>query len=267
GLRMGKPFSLTIRVTDLSRTTVDYALPAGMRSDLRTTPSEASARTDGIRATLAVIDGSPAMAKPSAQSIMDAYSDAMAKGHSLEAMLRFLEFTQLYGPWLATDEGRAEAQARFKSTVPALVNAPDVAPFWAASTIAGQSDAKPADREAAAKYLATTNLDALPFGTFRYVTFANLVNGAGDATAKWEPAILRSMPPLADGIWRHIARYPWAGVAYKDLGDTYMTGYQMDDAWLAYDLGRSVDRDWRAEPLGDLGNFEDRLRTDQPDFF
>lgn len=87
------------------------------------------------------------------------------------------------------------------------------------------------DREGAARWLAgARELDALSFGAFRYVTFANLVRVSPGAS-KWDPAIFRAMPsPLVAGYWAEIAAYPWASGPYKDAGDTYLQ---------AFDAGRA----------------------------
>jgi hypothetical protein len=262
GFQAGQPYSQTITIKSAQRQTAEYPLPAGLTSDLVTSANASETpRRKGLRAALAVASGqNPA---PPAATLVAAYGAEVKAGKPVNAFLDFVELTQLYGPWFQTDAGRALLTEGVKPTIQTVMADPGAAQFWRASSIAGGGSG---DREAAAKYLAATNLDDLPFGTFRYVTFANLIRGAGD-TSKWDPAIFRSMPRPEDGVWTHIARYPWGGNAYKDLGDTYFVTYDMSDAWLAYDLGRGVDGQWRAGPIKNLSDFEDRLRATQPDFF
>ena len=110
-------------------------------------------------------------------------------------------------------------------------------------------------------------MDQMPFGTFRYVTFANLVR-VSPGSSKWDPAIFKRMPPaLVDDYWTHIAAYPWSANAYKDLGDTYIAAYNMPNAWLAFDLGREVDPNWQDGPMAEVAEYEKRLRLAQPEFF
>jgi hypothetical protein len=73
--------------------------------------------------------------------------------------------------------------------------------------------------------------------------------------------------PLVDNYWVHIAAHPWSSLTYKDAGDAYLQVYDMGDAWLAYDLGREIDPDWRAGTMKALSDFEDQLRATQPDVF
>jgi len=262
GFRNGQPYSQTITIKSVQRQTAAYPLPAGLTSDLVTSDdARETPRGKGLRAALAVASGENRA--PSAATLIAAYGDDVKAGKPVNALLDFLELTQLEGPLFQTDAGRALLTEDIKPTIQAVLADPAAVQFWRASGIAGGGSG---DREAAAKYLAATNLDDLPFGTFRYVTFANLIRGAGD-TSKWDPAIFRSMPRPEDGVWTHIARYPWGSNAYKDLGDTYFASYDMTDAWLAYDLGRSVDRQWRTGVIKVLSDFEDRLPVTQPDFF
>ena len=107
----------------------------------------------------------------------------------------------------------------------------------------------------------------MEFGTFRYVTFANLVRGSKGAD-KWDKAIFKAMPErLVDDYWIHIAAYPWAANAYKDLGDAYLDGYDTPHAWLAYDLGRAADENWKSSAMSSLDDWENRLKSGLSDFF
>jgi hypothetical protein len=41
----------------------------------------------------------------------------------------------------------------------------------------------------------------------------------------------------------------------------------MENAWLTYDLGRAIDRNWKAGVLSGVSDTEQKLRQYQPDFF
>jgi len=117
------------------------------------------------------------------------------------------------------------------------------------------------------RYLSNAdNLDKIEFGTFRYVTFANLVRISG-GTKKWDKAIFEKMPSLTDGYWKHIAAYPWASNAFKDLGDTWYVQFEAFRAWEAWDLGRAVDPDWPRGSMQSVTKLEQNIRSAMPDNF
>lgn len=143
---------------------------------------------------------------------------------------------------------------------------PEVAEFMAANDLAADPRAT-GDREAAARFLTTEAMASAPFSSFRFVTYANLLSGAGN-TRDWDPAIAQKMPKmLVDNYWLHVAAYPWASAAYKDVGDVYFRNFQPKEAWEAYDLGRAVDPNWARSPMKDVEAFELQLRAQEPDFF
>ena len=109
-------------------------------------------------------------------------------------------------------------------------------------------------------------MEELKFGTFRQVTYANLVS-VSDAS-KWDPTIRAAMPARPqDSYWIHIAAYPWAGNAYGDLGDVLGRQYDVGEAWIAYDLGRAVDPHWRDGVLAAVARREADLKARAPDFY
>ncbi len=110
-----------------------------------------------------------------------------------------------------------------------------------------------------------TELDAMPFGTFRYITFANLVSNSD--TGKWDPAILAAMPSVEDCFWKHIAAYPWTSSVFKDLGNRELSGYQTGKAWQAWDLGRAVDPQAANGAIADVAKLEAWVRAGHPDAF
>ena len=72
---------------------------------------------------------------------------------------------------------------------------------------------------------------------------------------------------LADDYWIHIAAYPWASNAYKDVGDYYFRGYDTPAAWQAYDMGRTIDPNWATGVMASVSKMEDGIRQQFPDFF
>ena len=138
-----------------------------------------------------------------------------------------------------------------------VVATPDFGPFYRATLLAGQKGSEP-ERETAARYLASaTDLDALPYGTFRYVTFANLIRFSQNAS-RWDKSIFQAMPNIRDCYWTHIASHPWSASIFKDLGDFHYSSFDAFHAWQAWDLGRSIDPDWEAGTIKAVAAFEQR---------
>lgn len=220
----------------------------------------------GVRQALAGIDGTTKLAKPTFDALLASMKDASSQARPSEVVLLFFAMTQQYGSKFSGPD----REAILTEVIPLFTKAKAdraAGMLWDINSLAGDQKA-PGDREAAARFLANaTELDRLPFGTFRYVTYANLFRMTPQAV-KWDPAIRDAMPQnLVDNYWTHIAAYPWAGNVYKDLGDTYYAGYDPMNAWLAFDLGRAIDPDWRVGVLSGLAAYEDRLRLAEPDFF
>ncbi|EGF90533.1 hypothetical protein ABI_35560 [Asticcacaulis biprosthecium C19] len=192
--------------------------------------------------------------------------EAAAADRPMVAVMTFFGAAQIHYGRLMEDP---EAKAAFKYTLPSLksaMQAPAAADFMTASALAGEKG-KGQEREDAARYLARANdLDALPYGAFRYVTFANLVNETEDA-AKWDPSIQAAMPSRADCFWRFIAAAPWTANTYYDLGNTLYGEYDMPKAWRVWDLGRAADPDWKSSLMRGVPQLEARLRRDFPDSF
>jgi|GEM_PF-2488562 len=258
-----------ITLSNLRRVRLAYPLPPGLESALAARARTGRTPRDlAIRRVDAVITG--AAPRPSLEATIAQLRKASGAGHDLEAVMLLMELTQDYPAFFSAPASDTNAQAAI-SEVRALLRprmaGPDAAAYLKANELAGDPKAV-GDRQAAARFLALTpNLDALPFGTFRRVTYANLV-ASSEGTKGWDPAILKAMPAdLVDNYWIHIASHPWAANAYKDAGDTYYRNYETPDAWIAFDLGRAVDPNWRAGVLGTVAKYEESLRTDQPDFF
>ena len=186
----------------------------------------------------------------------------------LEAMLLFSNLTQQYGAALMTPGPDREALVRKIGPILRRIKQdPEVQAYQRANELAGDPKAV-GDREASAQWLASMGrLDALPFGTFRLVTYANLVRNSTGAD-KWGAAARLAMPEhLADNYWIHIATYPWASNAYKDVGDLHFSSFDTTSAWQAYDLGRAVDSDWRMGVMANVEGLEARVQAAAPDFF
>jgi len=258
----------TLIVSNARRVAVAYPLPSGLTSDLRTPASGGDdLKQKGVSAAILAIDGRPSTPKPSLDDLLDAAKRASAAGRQLDVLLLFIEATQDYGPkMMASADVRKVVADGVRPLLQRAYRDPETSRFALASGLAGKPMA-PGERQAAASFLAHENMDDRPYGTFRYVTFANLVRGSSDV-AQWGPSILKSMPsPLADNYWVHIAAHPWSSLTYKDAGDAYLQTFDTSDAWLAYDLGREIDKDWRLGTMQALSAFEDQMRTAQPDFF
>jgi hypothetical protein len=258
----------TLIISNARRGVIAYPLPAGLTSDLRTPASGGDAlKQKGVAAAILAVEGRPSTPKPSLDDLLSAAKRAAAAGRQLDVLLLFMEVTQEDGPKLmASEDGKKIIADGFRPLMQRAFQDPETSRFALASDLAGKPMA-PGERQAAASFLAHANMDDRPYGTFRYVTFANLVRGSSDV-GKWDPSILKSMPsPLVDNYWVHIAAHPWSSLTYKDAGDAYLQVYDMGDAWLAYDLGREIDPDWRAGTMKALSDFEDQLRATQPDVF
>jgi len=258
----------TLIVSNVRRVVVAYPLPAGLTSDLRAQASGADdLKQKGVAEAIRAIEGRPSTPKPSLDDLLAAAKRAAADGRQLDVLLLFIQVTQDYGPKLMTSgDVRKTVGDEVRPLLQRAYQDPETAHFALASGLSGKP-MTPSERQAAASFLAHDNLDDRPYGTFRYVTFANLVRGSSDV-AQWGPSILKSMPsPLVENYWVHIAAHPWSSLTYKDAGDAYLQTFDASDAWLAYDLGREVDKDWRLGTMQALSTFEDQMRSAQPNFF
>ena len=251
-----------------TRTRADYPLPAALQPDVEGVLGAAgTASAPGVQAVVQTIDGRFGKSKPTPVEIIAALRKAAADGHPMEVWLWFNAYLQQYGYMLKAADGPALIET-LKPLIRTALQDPEVARFAAVSALSANTQGGSEDRQEAARYLASLKaLDALPFGTFRYVTFANLVVGAKDA-GKWGKAIFASMPsPLVANYWTHIAAYPWSANVYKDAGDAYFRNFDTPRAWTAFDLGRAVDPDWRYSTLQSVASYEATLEANQPDFF
>ena len=265
---LGRKETASFTFTAPTRSPAAYPLPAGLAADVEAMlGAQGSASEPGVRAAVQAIGGRFEKPKPTPRDITSAMQKAAAAGRPMEVWLWFSMFVQQYGYELRGANSPALTKVLVPLAKGALQN-PDVARFQAASNLAGDAPNAPGDRQNAARYLAAaTALDSLPFGTFRYVTFANLVSGSKDVTT-WDKAIFKAMPsPLVANYWTHIAAYPWAGNAYDDAGGSYLRSFDTPKAWTAFDLGRAVDPDWRSGSLQSVANYEAVLEANVPDFF
>ena len=263
---VSKPGREVILISNLRRAKFAYPLPAELAADL-VVPGQADATlVRALQQVVPAIEGRPTTPKPSLDDLRAALRDAAARHRPVEVALRFLQLAQQY-PTALSGPDHAASVAEIGPLIRAAAQDPAAARLLQVQALAGSATAA-GDREAAARYLAgARELDSLPFGAFRYVTFANLARVSPGA-AKWDPAIFKAMPsPLVANFWTAIAAYPWASGPYKDAGDTYLQGFDAGHAWLAYDLGRAIDPDWRSGSMSYLARFEQQLRSTQPDFF
>lgn len=254
---------MVMTLSNLHRASVAYPLPAGLKSALAEAAQRGTTpRDEAVRRVQAVLAGrAPG---PTLEATMAAMRAAVAERRMLDATLIFMQLTQEQKAALRQGPS-SPALDELRRLLPEVMAAPESQAFMEASSLAG--DAKAAgDRQAAARYLATAKLDDRPFGTFRYVTYANLL--AVSDTKGWDPAIAKAMPvSRVDNYWTHIAAHPWSSNAYKDAGDAYYLEYEMGEAWTAFDLGREVDLDWRSGPMSTVADFEQTMRSQFPGFF
>ena len=261
-----QPQTETLHFSDVSRPMRAYPLPPHLTAAMAADARGDSPQARGLRQVLAALDGTAQPPRPDFDTLMKQLDAAINAKQAMASTMVFQELVSQYGGSLMSDTAR---MGRLKAILPGLQTMfaePESASFMAASKLAG--DGKPTPQnEAAARYLSRAkDMDGLPFGTYRYVTFANLVRASGD-TSTWDKTIFTAMPSLSDCYWTHIAAYPWASNIYKDLGDLEYEDYAMDKAWQAWDLARAVDPDWRTGILQSVVKYEDRLRTALPDIF
>lgn len=256
----------TFRFSDVRRIRAEYPLPANLKSSLVTRAEGNSVYASGLRQSLKAIAGNAEPPKPTFDEALAQMQSAVAADNMEAALMWFFLITQQYTAELQPD---SEGLAKIRALGPVLtktIEGPKTTTFWEASNLAGSTEVSEG-REAAAKYLAgAKQYDSLTFGTFRYVTFANLVR-TSRGIDKWDEAILGSMPSLADCCWTHIAAYPYASNAFKDLGDYYYSQYEMDKAWQAWDLGRAIDPHWSSTAMNSVGAYETQLRAASPNAF
>ncbi len=264
--QLGHSSTEVITFSNPQRRGVAYPLPPHLVSALVMQSQAKTSEGAGLRQTLLAIAGTAKPPRPDVDQMIDRIGTAADRGRHLEAFLQFLALSQQYGGDLQSDPAKMEKLQRLAPSLKIAMAAPEVAEFNSASMLAGSTQPS-SRREAAARYLAGADkLDKLPFGTFRYVTFANLVRTSGDADA-WDKSIAARMPSLADCYWTHIAAYPWAGPAFKDLGDFWYAQFDTAKAWEAWDLGRAVDPGWRGGPMQAVVDLENRVRQAVPGNF
>lgn len=257
----GQVAAQRMTLANLRREKAEYPLPGGLPSALRAqVAGDASPRGQALRRALAVVDSGGKDRPPSFESLMD----GVRKGGEppLASLMLFLNVTQQYGGRITADRAALES---IRPQIQAFMRDPQAGRFLAANNLAG-NPAAPGDRVAAARFLAEADaLDKAPFGTFRYVTYANLAANS-EGSAQWPADIRAKMPMrLEDNYWRHIAAYPWASNTYADLANLFP--FDPQTAWLLQDLGRAVDTDWKSGVMGRAAAYEARLRTAAPDFY
>lgn len=256
----------TLSFLPAQRRSDDYPLAADMISDTVKRSQGDGLQAEGLRQTLGVMNGTSSAQKPTFQELLgelETQADARA---SLAATLKFLELTQLYGAQLYTEPAKMDRLRQIMPSVVPLLEAGDGAKLWAASNLAGNNGTGK-EREVAAAYLVdAASLDALDFGTFRFVTFANLVRSSSDS-AEWDSASFKNAPSLTNAYWIHIAAHPWSSNTFKDLGDYHYSQFNSFAAWEVWDLGRAVDPDWQGGSMQSLEGFENSIKAAMADSF
>ena len=256
----------TLHFSNFRRERVVYPLPSGLESAVMARSSRNSIEGMGLKRVLAVIASKGSDAPPSLETMIAQLKAASAANQPLVMMMIFLNMTQQYGDELLSDPASKAMFSAVRPDVQRVMANPLVIELMSANAVAGERTPG-RDRTTVARYWASGDrFDALPFGTFRFVAYANLVRLSGD-TSGWDPLIAKSMPAITDCYWKHIASYPWAGNAFKDLGDSYLQEFDTANAWLAWDLGRFVDQRSRPSLLSQVDSYEQHLRRTMPDSF
>lgn len=256
----------TINFSSMGNAKIKFPLPPRLTSNIVVQSREDTIEALGIRKTLEALAGTAQPSRSSFEELLSRLEDAAKQKKSLETTLTFLKITQLYSGALMAEQAKMKQLRSILPSVQPFIGSNEAAQLMQASNLAGSKGAEPA-REASALYLAgAENFDQIDFGTFRYVTFANLVR-ISQGTEKWDKAIFEKMPSLTDSYWTHIAAYPWASNAFKDLGDTWYSRFEAFRAWEAWDLGRAVDPDWQRASMQSVAEFEKRIRSAVPDSF
>lgn len=254
----------TLEFSNFQRAAVGYPVPRGLTSTTVIASHEETPRGHALRQAIKVINGS-GPAKPALQTVLDGIVAAAHDQRDLEGTLLFFQMTQLYTGELASADGLAHVRT-INDSIIAVYRSPASKPFVDASDMAGNSTVG-AGPEAAARYLAqATDMDKLAYGTFRYVTYANLARSTSDS-ANWDRSIIDAVPSLADCYWLHIAAAPWGANVYTDLGNLSLDDFDVVTAWEAWDIGRAVDPDWQTGVMKSIAEYEGRLRRDAPDSF
>lgn len=256
----------TILFSSWQTNTTNYPLPPHLTSEIAARSKENSVEAAGIRSTLNALSGVGESPKTSFESLADQLEGNAKRKEALQTTLTFLKLTQVFGGLLMADREKMSRLRTLMPIVQPLLRSDEASKFMQASSLAGTEGEGP-EREASAAYLADAqNLDQIDFGTFRYVTFANLVQ-ISRGTKTWDEAIFRKMPSLTDSYWTHIATFPWASNAFKDLGDTWYSQFETSKAWEAWDLGKAVDADWQRGSMKSVDDLENRIRLLMPDSF
>jgi hypothetical protein len=258
-----------LTISNVRRGKVSFPLPPGLTSVLRAdTLFNDPVVQRGIEQSLLAIDGQSAIRKPTGKELFDGMQKAAEQGRQGELALLYMNLAEQYPTWINTAEGRPHVEdiAVLQDMVAASKDI-SAATLWRGSEYVRYPNG-PGNREDMALLLTDlAALDPLPFNTYRYVLFANLAR-TSSLSMKWNPGIFNLMPrPLVNNFWTHIAAYPWASSAYSEAADVYMADGDPFAAWLAYDLGRAVDKDWRDGEMAKATAIEQEIRSSQPDFF
>ena len=255
-----------LSISNVRRLSAAYPLPAGLTAALSEEAQlGGSPRALALRTVSQALDGT--MQKPTAEATLAAMRAALTSGRGLEAVWLFMQLTQEHAVAFKPIGGApSPLLSGVRAMLPQLWADPEAARLMAISDLAGNAQA-PGDRQAAARFLSSPRMEGLAYGTFRNVTYANLLT-TSPASKDWDPAIRAAMPPnRVDNYWIHIQAHPWSSNTFKDAGDAYYGAYDVVSAWTAYDLGRAVDPDWRDGVMGAVGKFEEQMRQREPDYF
>lgn len=263
---LGAPSKDVYRLSEFSRVQERYPLPANLTSNLYRLSEGNTPAGRMWRAGLNAATGANGAKRPTFDALLQQMKDAAARKSALETTLTFYKIIQVYFGALERDPALMERLREAVAEVMPYFGTGEAVPLVKANDLAGDAGKGP-EREASARFLMeATKLDKLDFGTYRLMTFSNLVNTTEDVDT-WAPEIRKNMPSREDALYQHIAAEPWGSNAYFDLGSSRYGEFNPWEAWQIWDLGRAVDPDWPATLMSGVSNLEARIRADQPDRF
>jgi hypothetical protein len=230
----------TLNLRSADEVVQDYPLPASFQA-VPLPPGAPQALAELLPVMLDAVAGRMGTGPRTIASYDDAIREALSKGAKFQAMLLAMEKHLQHGDAVP---GAMQFQYVFDKTrgdsrVEQLLYALDQAkdPKGRLKTLRGidRSDLSNA-----------------------YVLDDYIANDIGAAGDEQDPF------PLFESA---IRGNPYMAGYYKDLGDQFFGGYQMDLAWLCYDLARAVPGHERAPVPAAIDDLEQGLRRDNPAYF
>ena len=266
GLGPGQNEHETIVFSRIERARIAYPLPPGLTPEIdRSGWSKDAAMTAAVGSVAAALRDPASRPEPTIDDLVGRATTSAAAHNPIGVVFSYFTTVQLYSGSVNTPAVRTRLQPMLTALAPALKD-PRAAALWEASRLAGDGSAK-GDRQAAARTLLDVGADAGDLADFRDITLGNLLLVSKDRE-QWDPALRARLPDSTTTcFWRSIAAAPWPANTYHDLGIALLGDYQIDVAWLAFDLGRAIDPTWKGGVMASIADAEQRLEHNLPDFF